>query len=200
MCGIVVLSGQVPPSVEAMAIAGAGARGPHQHGWAFQDGDGWTVLRYPGRLMRETWPGVIGHPRPGALYIGHSRLATSGARAGDAPPQTEAQPYVHEGRFLIAHNGTIPDNISGREPGGVDTKVLLRELEMGEAPVGMLLKSARPQVVVWTVASAVLACRVNGTVPAHPFYVARGPGWLAASSGMIPGGELLRTGKAVQLL
>lgn len=202
MCGIVVLAGHVPAPLVAQAIQGAGARGPHTHGWAFRDGDGWTVLRYPGRLVYETFPALLRTRAlpPGVLYIGHSRLATSGARAGDAPPLQESQPYVESGRYLIAHNGTIPDEVSGRKPRDVDTKMLLRGLEAGVAPVGMLARAGRPQAAVWAVDEAIFACRIDGEkLPAHPLYSVRGRGWLVVSSGLLPEGKLLKSGRAIQL-
>lgn len=201
MCGIVVLSGAVPLPVTAMAIAGAGARGPHTHGWATSnDSDGWTVLRFPGRLVYGTLPSLYAtHIKD--IYIGHSRLATSGSRAGDVPAVAESQPYVASGTYLVAHNGTIPDAISRRKRGEVDTQALLRGLEAGSAPVAMLWRAGLPQAVVWAVEASVYASRINGkTFPAHPFYVARGKDWLAASSGPIPGGKLLPAGIAVRLI
>lgn len=196
MCGIVVLAGQVPPHTAAMAIAGAGARGPHTHGWACIDGDGWTVLRYPGRLIYETLPERYAQ-HLGHVFIGHSRLATSGGRAGDAPPLTESQPYVASGRYLVAHNGTIPWAL----PGEVDTKLLLRVLEAGAAPFPVLLRTERPQAAVWAVDTSVWACRVDGAKQAaHPLYVARGKNWLAVSSGVIPSGKLMPAGQAVPLI
>lgn len=201
MCGLVVLAGAVPAHIEASAILGAGARGPHSHGWAFRDHqDGWTVLRYPGRLVYGTRPDRLGIQvrAESGLYIGHSRLATSGARAGDVPPISESQPYVASGKYLIAHNGTIPDEISGRKPGEVDSRMLLRGLETGVPPLKMLHRAGRPQALIWTVGSAVLALRIDGKdQEAHPLYLVQGKGWRAISSGLVSRGMLIPEGEVV---
>lgn len=203
MCGIVVLAGKVPPHIEVIAISGAAARGPNTHGWAFRDEqEGWTVLRYPGRLIYQTYPRISGirSISKGALYIGHSRLATVGSRPGDAPPLHEAQPYVSRGEFLVAHNGTVPDTVSLRQKGRVDTEMLLAELEAGRDPSGMLGRAGSPQAAVWATGAAVAACRMNGTdIPANPLYVLRGRGWVAVSSGELPAGKLLPAGKVVEI-
>jgi hypothetical protein len=88
--------------VEAVA-----QRGPHTHGWASpahitsHSFTGWHITGGPGPLDPDTAP--VG------LTLGHSRLATSGALPGDAPPDAEYQPLTNHD-IALAHNGTLPEH------------------------------------------------------------------------------------------
>lgn len=180
MCGVTALVGSVPGDVVLAAVKGAARRGPHTNGWAYLDGDGWRVERSAGRL------GLPKHA--GRVRVGHSRLATSGRRPGDAPPVEESQPY-ESGRYLIAHNGTVR---AAQTP--VDSLEVLRRLETGSDPLSAF--DGSPQALIWAADGWLRAVRVPGDrLAAHPLYAAEGVAWWAVASGPLPGGRLLGEGE-----
>lgn len=186
MCGLVVVLGVPPMDALALAVEGAGARGPHQHGWATRAPSGWRMTTGSGRLPL---PPTAGLPR---AQVGHSRLATSTSRPGDRPSLGEAQPYTDGGQFLVAHNGTIAEPRHYRP----DSLLLLAALIAGEPMLDVLARADRPGALIWADRSARLhAARVDGPHTAgHPLYVGEGDGWALLSSSPINGGRLLDAG------
>jgi hypothetical protein len=185
MCGLVALCGPVPVSVAETAIAGARRRGPHQSGWAVLDPDfgQWQLEWSPEPLAATTLQGPI--------HVGHSRLATTSGRPGDAPPLHEAQPYCDAtAGVVIAHNGTCP-KVHARHPGIlVDTMALLVEDGGVPALARLLANEDAPQAaIVADVDGRVWTIR-TGRVP-HPLYRLDGDGWLAISSGPMAAGSRL---------
>jgi len=200
MCGLVALAGEVPPEVRATAIIGAAARGPHSHGWATPAPGGWTVTRRPGRLTAQD------APAPGPIAIGHSRLATSTRRPGDAPDPDEGQPLVDAG-VAFAHNGTLTAECItdlGQDPAKVtiDSEAILRILARQDRPPGarfalLQLACRAPQALIWADADGLYAGRVTGVrVAAHPLYAEVTRDYAAVSSAPLPAGRLLEADEA----
>lgn len=193
MCGLTLLAGPVPAEVADVAVMGAARRGPHSHGWAVAY-DRWDVTRGAGPLGR---PPRLRADMPVAdLYIGHSRLATSGASSGTVPDPNEGQPIVVDGT-LVAHNGRILDpDLLDRYPATVDTGSFAAALADGE-PLDRLASAADgPQAaIIATIDGSIWTARYRGgDNPAHPLYLLAGDGWLAISSGPLPGRALLPEG------
>lgn len=103
MCGLIAWTAR-PHDADRLTAAVA-RRGPHTHGWATPHLAPWGSL---GVWSILGGTGGLSDPPPG-LTIGHSRLATSGARHGDQPPAGEYQPLTH-GPRVLAHNGVLPDH------------------------------------------------------------------------------------------
>lgn len=190
MCGLIFTSGDAPSDLVAAAVRWAGQRGPHEHGTAAFDGNAWQVQRGRGPLSAV----------PDGTVVGHSRLATMGASPGDAPSIAEAQPYT-TGRFMVAHNGTIPVEVTARYAHvTVDSEALLVELERGGTPVDVLADTPAPAALLWADGSQVFAYRHPGRrLAAHPLFLADGNGWRVLSSGPILGSRLLPEGEPVAL-
>lgn len=199
MCGLVALAGEVPPEVRATAIIGAAARGPHSHGWATYGHGGWSISRYTGRLTSAALPGD-------PIAIGHSRLATSTRRPGDAPDPDEGQPLV-SGGTVLAHNGTLTAECIadlGQDPAKVtiDSEailgVLARQDRLAGARFDLLRLACRaPQAFIWADADGLYAGRVTGVrVAAHPLYAEVTRDYAAVSSAPLPAGRLLAADEA----
>lgn len=194
MCGLVALAGDVPADLARAATEGAAARGPHSNGWAtWRERQGWRTSYAPGRL--DAWP------TPSSLYpvaIGHSRLATSTARPGDAPDPDEGQPLLLGG-LVLAHNGTLrPNELEGHRSreayqGPVDSGRLLNYLALGRTPDELVGRLHAPQALLWARPHVGLyAMRLTGVrVPAHPLYAVDADTYAAVSSAPIPDGRLL---------
>ncbi len=193
MCGLALVLGDAPDEVVYAAARWAGQRGPHEHGIATWTPDGWDVHRASGPLTALPDSGSV---------VAHSRLATCGASPGDAPEVAEAQPYT-TGRYLIAHNGTIPDHVVRRyidPPPDVDSMALLLALEAGVEPPAVLGETPAAAAVIWSDGLGYYAYRQPGDrTQAHPLYVSAGDGWTVVTSGPIMGGRLLPERQTVVL-
>lgn len=195
MCGLVALAGAVPPDVARAAVAGAAARGPHSSGWArYGPGLGWIVDRWPGRLPP---PDIIDPAYP--IQVGHSRLATTGDRPGDAPDPNEGQP-LRLGSWLLAHNGTVAvGELPARHEaelyrGPVDSGLLLNHLATGDLETASRLpgRLKAPQALIWASPRGLYAMRLTGVrVAAHPLYATVTDTYAAVSSAPLPDGRLL---------
>lgn len=194
MCGLVALAGAVPQDLARAATEGAAARGPHSNGWAtWRVKQGWRISHAAGRLD--------GWPAPSSLYpvaIGHSRLATSTARPGDAPDPAEGQP-LSLGGLTLAHNGTLqPSELATHHNselyrGPVDSGRLLNYLALGRTPADLVGQLHAPQALIWARPHVGLyAMRLTGVrVSAHPLYAVDADTYAVVSSAPIPDGRLL---------
>lgn len=181
MCGVVGYCG-VGADLEVLtrAAAEAASRGPHSFGWSWWDGERWTHERGPGPLPAP--PDDVAGVK---VALGHSRLATTGERPGDAPDPAEGQPLEllpADGRassILLAHNGNVP---------GAETVVDSLELleRIGERRRLLDLRGAAlvatgelcPDATVALVAtwSELVTVRLPGADrPPHPLHELRSP-------------------------
>lgn len=188
MCGIAAFIGEAADLelLELAAIEGAAPRGPHSWGWAWWLGE-WSRIVGDGPL-----PGPPDSCAPARVILGHSRLATSGAAAGDAPPPEAGQPIVVDG-IALAHNGTVRDvplaaeHLNLPEPETSDSVLLAVAASRATGPLTSRLGSAvtflaggghehgfappGPAVIVLSDGRGIAVARVgeNGDRP-HPLY------------------------------
>lgn len=109
MCGIICIDAGANGIVEIERYTDlcvrVGGRGPHSHGWALLD------EQYRWHLMYGKGA-ITGIPDgKWRMALGHSRLATSGDRAGTLPDPEDGHPIV-ESNWMIVHNGTLKHLVS----------------------------------------------------------------------------------------
>lgn len=174
MCGLVCAVGSPQPEVVRALAARAAERGPHSYGWGFgrPTGAGTSVPGWEWRFDRGSGPLPAPTRAMTEVVIGHSRLATTGSRPGDAPPSAEAQP-VCIGGWVVAHNGDVPDigALTDREV-TIDTEAIALALDRG-MPLDDVISAlaGTPQALVVSSGPVTWAIRVPGKRrPAHPLW------------------------------
>lgn len=178
MCGIAAFIGEAADLelLELAAVEGAAPRGPHSWGWAWWLGE-WNRIVGDGPL-----PGPPDSCAPARVILGHSRLATSGAAAGDAPPPEAGQPVVVDG-LALAHNGTVGDPLAATRfldvpmPETCDSELLAIAASRVSAPLitrlteACALLTTGAQVLALSDGRSLVVARIgqNGDRP-HPLY------------------------------